>query len=137
MNTDTLRLVRDDDERAWLVCAAETPIGAVCDDGRVLTPSGATYTVREGRGAARLWSADGKPVVNYDREPILHVKDVASGVVWDLRPNWLEAARGAENTLDVAKAFAREYTLEEAQGTAPARVQLLLAYLALKNRALG
>ena len=122
-------------EDGWLVASGGVPIGFIGPDKTVKTPSGAEYTVREGRGAARLWSSEGKPVANYDREPDLHLKDVATGVVWSLRPDWRERVQGDRSLacIRLSEAFAVEYTLEEAQSTVPERVKLLLAYLIMQK----
>lgn len=118
----------------WMVLSNGTPIGFIAGN-EVHTPSGAAYTVREGRGAARFWSAEGKPVANFDREPDFHVKDVASGVMWKLKPDWMnlvESAPDGAKTLNVWDAFSEPYTLEEAQGVVPARVKLMLAWVMVR-----
>lgn len=120
-------------EGGWLVLDGGTPIGYITPDRTVRTPSGAEHTVREGRGAARLWSAEGTPLAQYDREPGLHIRDVASGVTWDLLPDWRSrvAREGDRVGFRLAEIYAEAYTLEQAQGAMPARVKLLLAWLAV------
>ena len=73
-------------EAGFLVLSGGTPIGFITAERTVQTPSGAEYTVREGRGAARLWSGEGRPLVTYDREPTLHIKDETSEVASARRP---------------------------------------------------
>jgi hypothetical protein len=114
----------------WLVAEGTVPIGIVTPGGAIRTPSGAEYAVRD----RRLWPADGPAVAGYD-EDAPSVTDHAGGVTWQLRPNWraeaLKPAAEGNHTLDIGSALARDYTLEEAQGTMPARIKLFLASLAL------
>lgn len=126
-------------EGGYLVLTGATPIGFITPQRTIQTPAGAEHSVREGRGAARLWSDQGQPLATYDREPTLCVKDEGAGTVWELRPDWREAAAAGPDgaTLPLARAFAVPYTLEEAQGAMPARVKLLLAWLMTREAAGG
>lgn len=114
---------------AWLVAEGDVPIGVVTGDV-ARCPSGAEYTAREGR----LWPAHGDAVAGYD-EDAHALTDLKTGVAWELRPDWrAEALKPGplnNRTLDIGAALAREYTLEDAGGTMPVRVKLLLARLAL------
>jgi hypothetical protein len=120
----------------WLVAEETVPIGIVTPNGAIRTPSGAEYAVRDGR----LWPADGPAVAGYD-EDAPSVTDLAGAVTWDLRPNWraeaLKAGPEGSRVLEIGSALAREYSLEEAQGAMPARIKLLLAWLALFGAAAG
>jgi hypothetical protein len=125
------RLEEPDAPEGWLVAEGNVPIGLLAAVATVRTPSGAEYRVRDGR----LWPGDGPAVAGYDEDPTPRVTDAASGVAWELKPDWraraLRPGPDGSHTLNIPAAMARDYTLEDAQGTVPARVKLLLAHLAL------
>lgn len=60
------------------------------------------------------------------------MRDEKTGLEWDLREDWIRNSihgEPPEMLVYLPYAFAREYSLEEAQGTVPNRVKLLLAWL--------
>jgi len=115
-------------ENGFLLFRGETPLGYL-EAGSIRTPSGAEYTATEnGAGGIAMRTPDGHSLVEYRESPEPAVRDTASGTEWLLKPDWLRTYTGAvEFTLE--DLFIVEYTLEEAQGTVPNRVVLLLGFM--------
>lgn len=125
------RLEERDTPNGWIVAEENVPIGIVSGN-TVSCPSGKEYTVRE----SRLWPAGGDAVAGYN-EDAPSVTDLVSGATWELRPNWraeaLKPGPQSNRALDITAALARDYTLEDAEGTMPVRVKLLLAFVATQE----
>jgi hypothetical protein len=112
----------------WLVSGDDAPIGFINGDGAIHTPSGAAYTVRTGGGRDALVAADGRIVVTLGGDEL---RDEVSAVVWRLRDDWRSAWRDGTQKLD--EIWALPYTREDAQGTVPNRVRLLLAWVLTRS----
>jgi hypothetical protein len=95
-----------------------------------MTPAGATCTVEIQGGSARLVSADGHAMVVVSGATL---RDEKTGVEWRVREGWEAAFRNGAIGLD--DIWALPYSLEEAQGTVPNRVKLLLAWMATQSEA--
>ncbi|HEY3268641.1 MAG TPA: hypothetical protein VGM37_17120 [Armatimonadota bacterium] len=121
--TDVIRLSRQ--EGGWVVSGEDAPIGYIANDGSVITPSGARYAIADGK----LTSADGRVAAALDAGG---VTDAATHTRWELRPGW--TASFTDGELALHEAFAREYSLEDAQDTVPARVKLLLASVIVRDQ---
>lgn len=74
---------------------------------------------------------DGEVAVQYEEMGNPTLTDTGNTVAWELRPDWRSSvpAEGVIS-MDWSTLTVRPYSLEEAQGEMPARVKLLLAYLA-------
>jgi hypothetical protein len=118
-----------DGSEGWLVASDGTPVGFILG-AEIHTPSGARYTA----GSGVMRDADGRVVVTLDED---RVSDAVSGVTWELKPGWTALAAGTVDgglELDVWTAFAKPYTLEDAQGAVPVRVRLMMAREMVRQR---
>ena len=113
-----------------LVSSDEAPIGFIAPDGTIMAPSGAAYTVQDEPGRLAMVTADAQALVTLAGTIL---RDAKTGVEWRVRDAWLAAYRDGALTLD--EIWALPYTLEDAQGTVPNRVKLLLAWIASRTGA--
>lgn len=112
-----------------MASVADVPIGFITPDGEIVTPSGAAYTVRGATGQFTLLHCASSALVSLVGQTL---RDEKTGLEWDLREDWIRNSihgEPPEMLVYLPYAFAREYSLEEAQGTVPNRVKLLLAWL--------
>lgn len=119
---NTLRVAEHDG--GWLVSSDEAPIGYIASDGGVMTPSGAAYTIQQAPHGIAMAAADGQAII---RLAGASLTDVKTGIEWQVRDGWQAAFR--DGTLNLDEVWALPYTLEDAQGTVPNRVKLMLAWI--------
>lgn len=118
-----------DGPEGWLVLSGGAPVGFVAGTG-IHTPGGAWYAAAPGE----MRDADGRTVARLGER---HVSDDVSGVTWELKPDWVSLAQEAADGslgLNVWDAFARAYSLEDAQGSVPVRVRLMMAWEMVRQR---
>jgi hypothetical protein len=112
----------------WLVAGDDAPIGFIDAEGSIHTPSGAAYAVKVENNCRTLVGAGGRAVVTLRGDALT---DETSALIWRLRDDWQSVVRNG--TLDLNEVWALPYTLEDAQGTVPNRVKLLLAWVVTRG----
>lgn len=117
-------------EGGWLVSSDEAPIGFIATDRSIVTPSGATYSVQHDTDSVAIVAANAQPVVSLVG---MTLRDEKTGVEWQLNENWRSAFKN--EVIPVDEVWGRQYSIEEAQGTVPNRVKLLLAWLVTQPEA--